>query len=91
MWNFSFFVGTVVFGKLVSHLLQSPGKRGEASLLILRASVCICDTNAGVDLGFVNIQSTAVLTKKLKRHNEPPKGRLEGFGIDWSSGKIESI
>ena len=76
MWNFSFLVGTVVFGKLVSHLLQSPGKRGEASLLILRASVCICDTNAGVDPGFVNIQSTAVLTKDFE-HGVPPARKLQ--------------
>ena len=27
----------------------------------------------------------------LEGHNKPPKVRLEGFGSDWSSGKIESI
>ena len=45
----------------------------------------------GVNLGLVNIQSTVVFAKNLKCHSIPPNCRLERFGSDWSSGKIESI
>ena len=47
---------TVVFGKPVSQLLQSFRERGEASLLILSASIWVGDSNAGIDPSLVNIQ-----------------------------------
>ena len=82
---------TVVFGKPVSQFLQAFCKGGKASLLILCTSICVSNSDTGVNPGLVNIQSTAVFAKNLKCHSIPPNCRLEEYGSDWSSGKIESI
>lgn len=39
------------------------------SLFILRAVVCSDNSNAGVDLGFVDIKSVAVDTKNFERQS----------------------
>ena len=83
---------TRVLCKPVSQPPQSVGKRGEASLLILCPSVCICDSNTGVNPCFVDIQPTAVFAENLKSHLEPPAHQdLRRLGRDWLPGKIESI
>jgi len=48
------------------------------SLFILRKSVCIGNTDAGIDPGFVDIKSTAVFTKDFE-HLVPPTKILAGL------------
>ncbi|CEJ06052.1 Hypothetical protein DEACI_0498, partial [Acididesulfobacillus acetoxydans] len=38
-----------------------------ASLLILSTAICISNTDAGIDPGFVDIKSTAVFTKDFEQ------------------------
>ena len=64
---------TVVFGKPVSQFLQAFCKGGKASLLILCTSICVSNSDTGVNLSLVNIQSTAVFAENLKcRYTAPP-------------------
>ena len=59
-------LNALVFFEPVSEFLQSFGKGRKPGLFIFRASVCIGDPDAGIDPCFVDIQSTAVLTKDFK-------------------------
>lgn len=56
---------TVVFGKPVSQFLQAFCKGGKASLLILCTSICVSNSDTGVNPSLVNIQSTAVFAENL--------------------------
>ena len=60
-------VAAVVFSKPVRQLLKTFGKGREARLLILGTTVCIGDSDAGIDPGFVDIKSTTVKTKNFER------------------------
>ena len=64
---------TVVFGKPVSQFLQAFCKGGKASLLILCTSICVSNSDTGVNPGLVNIQSTAVFAENLKCHIYLPR------------------
>ena len=59
--------GTVVFGKPCSQFPKPIRKGREASLLIFSTSVRICNADAGIDPGFVDIQPTAVFTKGFEQ------------------------
>jgi len=67
VWELRFHTNivTVVFGKPVSQFLQAFCKGGKASLLILCTSICVSNSHTGVNPSLVNIQSTAVLYKRL--------------------------
>ena len=54
-------IGTVIFGKPVTQLMQSFGKGRKASLLIFRTAVGIGNTNAGKDPSFVDVKTPACL------------------------------
>ena len=60
-------VGTMVFCKPVRQLLQTFGKGREAGPLILGTTVCIGDSDTGIDPGFVDIEPTTVKTKNFER------------------------
>ena len=64
---------TVVFGKPVSQFLQAFCKGGKASLLILCTSICVSNSDTGVNPSLVNIQSTAVFAENLKCHIYLPR------------------
>ena len=49
---------TVVFSKPVRQLPQSFGEKRKASLLIVGTTVCIGDSDASIDPGFVDVKST---------------------------------
>ena len=79
---------TAVLVKPESQLLQAHGEGQEASLKVFGTRVCISDADAGIDLGLVNVQSTAILTENFE-HGVPP-ARDYRVGRDWLSGEIES-
>ncbi len=78
----------VVLVKPESQLLQALGKGREARLKVLCAGVCIGYADAGIDPGFVNIQTTAVIQDDLE-HGFPPAINC-WFSRDWLSGEIET-
>ncbi|KLU63601.1 hypothetical protein CEB3_c00300 [Peptococcaceae bacterium CEB3] len=53
------------FRKPISQLSKALGKGREASLLILSTAICISNTDAGIDPGFVDIKSTADFYERL--------------------------
>jgi len=57
----------VVFSKPVTQLVQTFCKGRKASLLILCAFVGISNTDTGIDPGFVDIKSTAVVFENFKQ------------------------
>ena len=67
---------TFVFGEPACQIVQTVGECGETSLLVLCAIVWVCDADAGIDPCFVNVKTTAILAKNLKRYIEPPVIRL---------------
>jgi len=74
-------IQTSVQEYLSSHsakISQSFGKGRKASLFILSKSICIGNTDAGIDPGFVDIESTAVFTKDFK-HRVPPTKIFAGL------------
>ena len=60
-------------------------------MLILRTSVGISNTNAGIDPSLVDIKPTAIVFENFKRQkNNLLKVYSYKTDSDWSSGKIES-
>ena len=82
---------TVVFCKPRTQFIQSFRKGRKTSLLILRTSVGISNTNAGIDPSLVDIKPTAIVFENFKRQkNNLLKVYSYKTDSDWSSGKIES-
>jgi hypothetical protein len=69
---------TVILDKPVRQLSKPFGKGGEASLLIISTSVCISDSDTGINPSFVDIKTTAVFSKDFK-HRIPPTKRIAGL------------
>ena len=74
----------------VTSQTQSFGKGRKASLFILSKSICIGNTDAGIDPGFVDIESTAVFTKDFKHRVPPTKifAGLAGTGHPAKSSQL---
>lgn len=58
-------------------------------MLILCTAIRSGNTDAGIDLGFVDVKATAVVTKDFK-HRDSSCKEICRSGRDWSSGEIES-
>ena len=79
------------FASQSAKILQSIGKRGKASLFVLRPTVGVGNPDTGKNPGFVDIQPTAVFAENLKSHRIPPHEYWRRFGRKWLPGKIEPI
>ena len=53
-------IGTVIFGKPITQLIQTFSKGRKASLLILCTIIGICNADTGIDPCFVDIKPTAI-------------------------------
>ena len=60
-------INTIVFSKPKTQFLQSFGKGREAGLFILCTFKGIRNADTGIDPGFVDIKSAAVIFKNFKR------------------------
>ncbi len=58
--------GTGVFSKPVSQFIETIGKGRETSLPVLCAAIGIRSADAGINPGFVDIETTAIFTKDFK-------------------------
>ena len=59
----------MILCKPVTQLLQTFCKGREASLLILCTPMGICNTDAGIDPGFVDIKATTIVFENFKRQS----------------------
>jgi hypothetical protein len=59
-------IRTVIRGKPCGKFPQTSGERRESLFLVLCPAICISDTNAGKDPGFVDVKATTVETKDFK-------------------------
>jgi len=64
--RFHAYIRTFVRGKPCGKFPQTSGERGKPLFLIFCPAVCISESNAGKDPGFVDIKPTAVKTKDFK-------------------------
>ena len=56
-------------------------------MLILSTPVCVGNSDTGINPGFVDIQSTAILTKNLKCHSIPPSVGWKGSAVTGHPAK----
>ena len=81
------------FASQSAKILQSIGKRGKASLLVLCPAIGIRDTDTGKYPGFVNVQSTAVFAENFESHLPPSRhsvwGGSAGTGHPAKSSRFE--
>ena len=79
---------TIVFMKPVSQTSEIVWKRREASFMVIGTGMGISNPDTGVDPGFVDIQSTAVVPDDFE-HGVPPAKECR-LSRDWLSGEIET-
>jgi len=81
---------TVIFDKPVRQLSKPFRKGIKASLFIISTSVCISDSDTGINPGFVDIKTTTVITKDFEHRDSPTKifAGLAGTGRPAKSSQL---